>query len=42
MPEPNRDIDQIIRETPDWRGAALAELRRIIREADPEIVEEVK
>ncbi len=32
----------MIRQTPDWRGAALAEFRRIIRDADPEIVEEVK
>jgi hypothetical protein len=26
----------------DWRGAALAKVRRLIREADPEVVEEVK
>ena len=26
----------------NWRGAALAKVREIIREADPEIVEEVK
>jgi hypothetical protein len=26
----------------DWRGAALAKVREIIHEADPEIVEEVK
>ena len=26
----------------DWRGALLAQLRRLIREADPEVVEAVK
>lgn len=35
-------IDEMIEQTPDWRGAALAEFRRIIHEADPDIVEEVK
>ena len=42
MPNPNELIDETIRQTPDWRGTALAALRRIIRDADPEIVEEVK
>jgi len=35
-------IDEMIERTPDWRGAALAEFRRIIHDADPDIVEEVK
>src|SRR6478735_2105633 len=35
-------IDAKIRELDDWRGAALARIRRLIREADPEVVEEVK
>jgi hypothetical protein len=35
-------IDQRIKELADWRGATLAAVRRIIREADPEIVEEWK
>jgi hypothetical protein len=35
-------IDEMIAKTPDWRGTALAELRRVIREADPGITEEVK
>jgi hypothetical protein len=35
-------IDEMIEQTPDWRGAALAEFRRIIHDADPDIVEEVK
>lgn len=35
-------IDEKIRSMPDWRGAMLAKLRRLIREADPEVVETVK
>ena len=35
-------IDQRIKALGDWRGEMLARLRRIIREADPEIVEEWK
>jgi hypothetical protein len=42
MPTASHEIDDMIAKTPDWRGAALAELRRIIHDADPEIVEEVK
>jgi hypothetical protein len=42
MSNSNELIDEMIRETPDWRGATLAEFRRIIHDADPEIVEEVK
>ena len=38
----NELIDEMIERTPDWRGAALAEFRRIIHEADPGMVEEVK
>lgn len=38
----NELIDEMIAQTPDWRGPALAEFRRIIHEADPDIVEEVK
>lgn len=32
-------IDAKINELADWRGRMLAELRAIVREADPEIVE---
>jgi len=32
----------MIAQTPDWRGAALARLRKIIHDADPQITEEVK
>jgi len=35
-------IDEKIRSLGDWRGATLAKLRRLIREADPEVVETVK
>ena len=42
MPNPSELIDDMIVKTPDWRGTTLAELRRIIHDADPEIAEEVK
>ena len=35
-------IDTLIAELDDWRGAMLANVRRIIHEADSEIVEEWK
>jgi hypothetical protein len=35
-------IDERIRELGDWRGEALDRVRSIIREADPDIVEEWK
>src|SRR6185312_11476209 len=35
-------IDERIKELGDWRGKTLAKVRQIIREADPEIVEEWK
>jgi hypothetical protein len=35
-------IDARIKELGDWRGKTLAKVRAIIREADPEIVEEWK
>ncbi len=38
----SRMIDQRISELGDWRGAMLARLRALIREADPEVVEEWK
>jgi hypothetical protein len=39
---PSRLIDARIRELGDWRGETLARLRRLIRQADPDIVEQVK
>jgi hypothetical protein len=38
----SRLIDERIRSLGDWRGETLAEVRRMIREADPDIVEECK
>lgn len=35
-------IDQRIKELGDWRGATLARLRKLIKEADPEVAEEWK
>jgi hypothetical protein len=35
-------IEQRIRELRDWRGETLSEVRRIINEADPDVVEEWK
>jgi hypothetical protein len=39
---PSRRIDGRIEELGDWRGETLARIRRIIHQADPEIVEEWK
>ena len=35
-------IDARIRELADWRGELLARLRALVKEADPEVVEEWK
>jgi len=39
---PSRLIDERIEELDDWRGKMLARLRALIRQADPEAVEEWK
>jgi len=39
---PSDKIDQRIRELGDWRGAMLARLRDLIKQAEPAIVEEWK
>jgi hypothetical protein len=39
---PSRLIDARIAALGDWRGEMLGRLRALIREADPEVVEEVK
>lgn len=36
------EIDAKLATMGDWRGAALARVRRLIREADPDVVEELK
>jgi hypothetical protein len=38
----SKQIDERISELGDWRGETLSKVRGIIREADPEIVEEWK
>jgi hypothetical protein len=35
-------IDERIKELEDWRGKTLAKVRQLIKQADPEIVEEWK
>lgn len=39
---PSQLIDARIRELGDWRGEALAQVRRFIKQADPDVVEEWK
>ena len=39
---PSRLIDARIKELDDWRGKTLARLRALIKQADPEVVEEWK
>ena len=41
-PSPSRLIDARIRELDDWRGETLAHVRALIKQADPEVVEEWK
>jgi hypothetical protein len=39
---PSQQIDAIIRESGDWRGKKLSQLRTVIKQADADVVEEVK
>ena len=39
---PSRLIDARIKELDDWRGRALSHVRALIKQADPEVVEEWK
>jgi hypothetical protein len=39
---PSQLIDERIEELGDWRGEMLAKLRALVKQADPEIVEEWK
>jgi hypothetical protein len=39
---PSRLIDGRIKELDDWRGKMLAHLRALIKQADPEVIEEWK
>ncbi len=38
----SQQIDDIIKQSRDWRGAKLSQLRALIMEADPAMVEDVK
>jgi hypothetical protein len=40
--DPSRLIDERIEELGDWRGETLARIRTLIKEADPDVVEEWK
>jgi len=39
---PSRMIDEKIKDLGDWRGRMLSQLRTLIKQADPEVVEEWK
>ena len=39
---PSKLISQAIAELGDWRGTTLARMRKLIKEADPDVVEEWK
>ncbi len=39
---PSESIDARIRELGDWRGETLSRLRALVKQADPEVVEEWK
>ena len=39
---PSQQIDAIIKKPGDWRGKKLSQLRALIKEANPGLVEEVK
>lgn len=38
----SEQIDAIIQKYDDWRGQAMAKVRKLIKHADPDVVEEVK
>jgi hypothetical protein len=38
----SEEIDAKLAKLGDWRGATLARMRRLIREADPQVVEELE
>jgi hypothetical protein len=40
--QPSRLIDARIKGLKDWRGETLARMRKLIKDADPDIVEEVR
>jgi hypothetical protein len=42
LESPARLIDARIKELDDWRGKTLARIRALIKQADPDVVEELK
>jgi hypothetical protein len=40
--QPSETIDAIIDELGDWRGDLLARIRDLIKQAEPDVVEEIK
>jgi hypothetical protein len=43
MPDsPSKTIDKIIDELGDWRGETLGHVRDLIKQAEPDVVEEIK
>ncbi len=40
--EPSQDVDESIAALGDWRGETLSRIRALIKQADPDVVEEVK
>ena len=42
MPDPSELIDARIEELADWRGELLSRIRAVVKEADPDVVEEWK
>ena len=42
LESPSRQIDARIKELGDWRGKTLAHVRALVKQADPQIVEEWK
>jgi hypothetical protein len=38
----SQQIDEIIQNSGDWRGVKLSHLRAVIKQADPDVLEEVK
>ena len=42
MPDPSELIDARIQELADWRGELLSRIRGVVKDADPDVVEEWK
>ena len=42
MPDPSELVDARIEELGDWRGELLSRIRAVVKEADPDVVEEWK